>query len=322
MSTSNEAAKASSKVDTKADRTKGDKRSNANGNGNDNEVEASDKTSGVEEQRGVSKWARRIGRVVVAVLALLGVLWIIDRLSGGDASPEQSQVEVVSPVPPAGGTGVLGGERGFGFVDLFERPEGETWLGDASANNSWLEITGTWESTEGVARVVEPSERGPSIAVYNLGTADATIEADFEEVEVGSGLVFRFRNVLNHWQVRAAPAAGTWVVVRVAEGEATTVATLGLAPVESGTRIAVTLDGDRILFYADGLLKAEVVDSSFQNATRVGLLAQPDDATSYRSFVAIGHSKNAFGTDPNGPDPDDADFDAGDDAVPEQDEEQ
>lgn len=256
-------------------------------------------------QKGIG-WLKGLGLLAMAALSVLGVLWVIDQFSGDDAGDSTAAAATSGDNVVVVGDAVDFGREGFGLMDQFNRPSGATWLGDPESTNTWTAISGEWAVEDGVARVTTAPERGAAYAVHNLGTPDATIEVAFGEIDAGSGLVFRFRSVLNHWQIQSAPTAGTWVVRRIAEGESTEVLKLGLSNVDPGARLAVAMDGDRIAFYVDGILKGEVTDGSFQNATRAGMLVQPSNATTFQYFVAIGHSKSVFGTSPNAPDPDDA----------------
>jgi hypothetical protein len=148
----------------------------------------------------------------------------------------------------------------------------------SGVGTDWVSGRGTWGVRAGVARVVTPAPRGPSLALANIGSSDGLVQVQAEVVEPGFGLAFRCRGAANCWRIEADPDARTWNVVKVVGGRARVVTDLGAVPVGTGTTIGVEMRGRRLSFWVDRIFVKSIVDGAMRRVPRVGpaIAAGPD----------------------------------------------
>lgn len=155
-------------------------------------------------------------------------------------------------------------------IDDFDRQDGSV-LGTSDSGQAWNLVAGEWEIDEGAATVAEGASAA-NVATLDLTSGNHQASVRVDRVVNGAGLVFRFQGPRNFWAVQVVTGSGTWNLVRVSDGEATTVENLGLQPIADGTVIGVEARGDRIEVTVDGTAAAVIRDDSHLDAVGVGLL--------------------------------------------------
>jgi hypothetical protein len=172
-------------------------------------------------------------------------------------------------------------------IDDFDRPDGSV-LGTSDSGQAWNLVAGEWGIDEGGATVATGAPAA-NVATLDLTSGNHQASVRVNRVVNGAGLVFRFKGPRNFWAAQVATGAGTWNLVRVSDGEATTVENLGLQPIADGTVIGVKARGDRIEVTVDGTAAAVVRDDSHLDAIGVGLLVpsgEPATAVRFDDFDA------------------------------------
>lgn len=175
-------------------------------------------------------------------------------------------------------------------VDTFDRDAPGPSLGPADSLQTWRTVGGVWAVEDRAAGVVEAPERGAPLAVLNTAMADVRVAVTLTDIEPGSGLVFRYENVFNHWAVKAQPNFATWSVEKVVDGTVTSVGTVGrLTFDQEETRLEVSVFRDRIQFFVNGRPASTYFDLTHADATVAGLIgaatAGPGQ-TRWRDFEA------------------------------------
>lgn len=106
--------------------------------------------------------------------------------------------------------------------DTFASGSAGITLEDHDAAVRWEVVTGAWVARDRAA-LLEQAGAGPSIAVADASTRDATASVTLSGDPVGSGLVFRFCDRRNYWSLTAV-SGRKWVVEQVVAGETRRVA--------------------------------------------------------------------------------------------------
>ena len=170
------------------------------------------------------------------------------------------------------------------ILDDFERPDGV--LGDdESVEPAWNVLGPELMIIEG--QVVSDGSDQPSLAVIDTGWADVSLGLVVGEVPSGSGLLFRFVDLNNHWSLVAAPDFATWNLVVTVDGEITQSLATGLTGTAAGTRLAVLAQGPEIRVFVNGQPVGSVVDPTFQTATAAGFFASSGAVATFDEFFAV-----------------------------------
>lgn len=174
-------------------------------------------------------------------------------------------------------------------IDTFSHSEGGKGLGVTENGRAWAVLSGTWSVADGTARV-EGGAGGPRVALLDIGGGDQYVAVTMKAAPAGSGIVFRFAGPGNFWSLTAAPAAGTWSLTKVVNGQRSNPTSIGPQPSSPGTEVAVRCDGSRIRIYINGAEAKSLNDPDLRDATRVGLIAAPKSAANARfdDIVAVG----------------------------------
>ena len=196
---------------------------------------------------------RRAGVVLVLIFVLVAAVGLI--VGGADETSSSGRARAPRTDPT-------------GVIDTFDV---DGALG-ADGGLPWRDVIGEWAAEGGTARVLKP---GPSrnMAVITSTGADARAGVTVAKVGANSGLVFRFRDRSNYWQVVAVPAYSTWNLQKVVNGRPTAVRNTGLSPVQDGTRIEVQLSGPTITVIIAGIQRLQVNDNHARHARGLGLIA-------------------------------------------------
>jgi hypothetical protein len=169
--------------------------------------------------------------------------------------------------------------------DDFEGVDGEQ-LGTPVKGSAWVFYGNGWVVEGGESLVAIPDDGQPSLAVTPSGVSDGLVQVRLASVESGAGLVFRFRDLGNYWQLAASPESGTYVLTKVVDGVASVVGSTGLIGVENGTTIGVVLDGSRIRIVVDGIERAAFADPALRDADVVGMISTSEPSARFDDFVS------------------------------------
>ena len=223
-----------------------------------------------EESNETSRIGSRLMAIgLLGAAALIGFGWYASTRAG-----EEQNDAVTAAIP-------VTAER---ILDDFERPDGV--LGDdESADPSWSVLGPELMITSG--RVVSDGSDQSSLAVTETGWADVSLGLVVDDAPAGSGLLFRFVDLNNHWSLVAAPDFATWNLVLTVDGETTQSLATGLSSNTSGTRLAVLAQGPEIRVFVNGQPVGSMVDPTFQTATAAGILAPSGAVASFDEFFAV-----------------------------------
>ena len=153
-------------------------------------------------------------------------------------------------------------------------------LGTADTGQLWETPTGTWGKADGHAYLVDPNKEGGnrSMAVIDLKSGNGSVTVTAAKMTPSWGLVFRYKGPFNYWMLVASPKFGTYNLVKVEDGKATSVGNSGLTKQDAGTVVGVTFQGDQVAIVVDGVQAAAFTDGAFATATKVGLVAADQTA--------------------------------------------
>lgn len=216
----------------------------------------------------------RIGSRLLAVgllgaAALIGFGWYASTRAGDE---QDDAVAAAIPVTA---------ER---ILDDFERPDGVLGA-DESADPAWSVLGPELEIIGG--QVVSDGGEQVSLAVTDTGWPDVSLGLVVGDVVAGSGLLFRFVDLDNHWSLVAAPGFATWNLVLTVDGSVARSLSTGLTSTDPGTRLAVLAQGPEIRVFVNGQPVGSVVDPTFQTATAAGVLASTGGVATFDEFFAV-----------------------------------
>jgi hypothetical protein len=181
----------------------------------------------------------------------------------------------------------------FGARDDFARSDSSRSLGLSGSGQAWVAVAGVWGVKDNAAYIAVPRSKGYSIAVLNMRTGDGAVQVNMPKVVAGTGLVFRYGNLLNYWSITASPKVGTWNVQKVVGGTSTNLGGIGLARVGDGTTINVSMHDSVIDVSVNGRLQKSFLDGDLQMETRVGFLGfgKPAGQARWSDFTASGQAR-------------------------------
>ncbi|MFT7394497.1 MAG: hypothetical protein ACI83Y_002176 [Candidatus Azotimanducaceae bacterium] len=133
---------------------------------------------------------------------------------------------------------------------------------------TWADPSGSLVVADGAVRVV-PQADLPVIAILEQSGTITSVRAAFSTVSTTAGLVFRYQDADNYWQVTAVPKFATWAISRIEQGEATAIGDVGFT---SGSTIDVIFVGSSIQFLVDGVLGEIIRDDFLAEAELIGLI--------------------------------------------------
>lgn len=186
----------------------------------------------------------------------------------------------------AGGWGILAGQAALyedrfpwpSFTDDFARSDSATAVG-----NGWTATSGTWGISSGEAYFVSGSAgflTSPNTLTSGDGWLGYTAAGT---IETGAGIFFRYSDANNYWRAVWNAVFGTWVLVKVEAGVATT----ALNPIHTGDyqdghEFAVVLNGTTMTFFVDGVQVNTHTSSFNENATACGIIHTGSGGGAYR----------------------------------------
>lgn len=216
----------------------------------------------------------RIGTRLLAI-GLLGAGALIWFGWYASTRAEDEQNEAITAATPTSD------ERIF---DDFNRPNGPVEA-DQQAKPTWSVLGTELLIVDG--HVESRGGDDTSLAVTDTGWSDVSLGLVVDDAAPGSGLLFRFVDLNNHWSVIAAPEFATWNLVLTVNGEVVQSLPTGLTGTDPGTRLAVRAQGPEIQVFVNGLPVVRTVDPTFQPATVAGVLATPGVVASFDDFFAV-----------------------------------
>lgn len=218
--------------------------------------------------------ASRIGPRLLAI-GLLGAALLVGFGWYASTRAEREQNAAVAAAIPTSN------ERIF---DDFQRSDGI--LGrDETATPVWNLVGPDLRLTNG--QVESDGGQQTTIAVTDTGWADVSLGLVIPEPTVGSGLIFRYVDLHNHWSLIAVPEFATWNLVLTVDGEIAQSHATGLSGTEPGARLAVLAQGPEIQVFVNGLPAVRTVDPTFQTATVAGFIASPGAVATFDDFFAV-----------------------------------
>jgi hypothetical protein len=220
-------------------------------------------------------WKLVAGGVAVVVVVLLAVGAAVVLLGGDDEDD--------------GGGGGDGAAEEASIVDSFDRADAPNELGSTESGQPWTAESGVWGVQDERAVLVEPNPDGQrSIAVVDVGSANATITVTAGTMRPGWGIVFRYQGPFNYWFLTASPDFATYNLGRVVDGQVQPLGGVGLAEVADGSVLQVRLVGSTLEISVNGNTVKAVTDTTLMGATNAGLLAFGQGAAdaSWDSFEA------------------------------------
>ncbi len=218
--------------------------------------------------------AERLGPFVLGACALILVGFILGRVTGGDVEESPTTTAVPTLEFPMGDQS-RASYWGFGGVtetvsDSFDRADTSPGLGLTDTAVRWEIVSGTWRIEDN--RAAAAASDTASYAVVPAGTPNPLTEATLMVVEPGAGIVFRFRDADNHYDLVVQPDEGVWELVEVLRGRREVVAEIA-GPVTDGTTVTVAQRGPSLQIFLDGRNALIYDDSDLVGAGRSGLVA-------------------------------------------------
>jgi hypothetical protein len=177
-------------------------------------------------------------------------------------------------------------------LPLFASDEAKkTWTFDddqvGSIAKGFTNEVGEWkvvETPEG--KVLAQTAKNPN-SVFNVALVADTNGKDVDisvkmraiagEYDQGGGLVWRAKDARNYYVARNNPrGSGSYNVYKVVDGKRSMLKGVPLPPTKGWHTLRVTMKGDHIECYYDGLKYLDVDDSTFTEAGKIGLWSKSD----------------------------------------------
>ncbi len=202
-------------------------------------------------------WQRRLP--VAACMASLaiggGVGFVVGHLLARDTAADSTATQSAAAVPFGdnfdGGGGGLDGRQVPARSDL-----------------QWSVVSGDFSVSAAGVVTGKLTDGDAAIAVLPGGGRVDSVAVSFTETATGSGLLFRYQDDKNYWELVASPTYGTWVLNRVVDGTSSRITTTGFT---GGRNAEVVLVGSTIQLWVEGLLRTTVRDPTLSEATTIGI---------------------------------------------------
>ena len=259
-----------------------------------------DTDAGLDQDVGNTPLSPRLQSTTRQGLLLVGVL-VLGLVIGRVTAPDTEATEDTAPAEDQGlpfPTGDVDRTNYWGLAglvptasDTFDRPDGD--LGQTETDQEWDVLSGQWVVADDTATLLESAASGPNLAVVADGTGPGLTEVTLSAVARGTGMVFRHLDAENHWTVTARPAAGTWTVHRVLDGQDQVVGEFE-GNVADGVTVTVIQNQEVLRFLIDGEDQFILTDSELSEQRQGGLVAPPgfEGGTRWDRFLLMG-----FGAD-------------------------
>jgi hypothetical protein len=166
--------------------------------------------------------------------------------------------------------------------DDFDRPDA-TDLGLPRKGPAWSFLGPEWKIDAHQARALTSSGTA-TIALTVAESADGLVRVTMPKVSENAGLIFRFHDLNNYWQLVAAPQFGTFSLSKIVDGQYHAVGDAGLVGTRDGSTIGVTLHGAEVSIVVDDRTLATFTDPDLQSERTVGLVTYSPD-TRFDDFL-------------------------------------
>jgi len=157
---------------------------------------------------------------------------------------------------------------------------------------------GEWkvaETPEG--KVLAQTAKNPN-SVFNVALISDTNAKDVDisvrmkaiagEYDQGGGMVWRAKDAKNYYVARNNPlGSGSYNVYKVVDGKRSMIKGVPLKRTEGWHTLRVTMKGDHIECYYDGMRYLEVSDSTFTEAGKIGLWSKADAQSQFDDLTLI-----------------------------------
>jgi hypothetical protein len=217
--------------------------------------------------------------VLLLIVAILGVLVSLATRSKSDRS-KSGAAAGAAPAPVR--------DPNTAVFDRFDRPDTKDSLARAETGQAWIPGDVPWFISGGSVELQASSSPHFTAIVAKTNATDGSVQATLVKIANGAGIVFRYRNAFNYWQVVASPRFSTWNVRKVVDGQVTLVGNVGLSPATDGTTIGVTFVEDRITVQVNGKDVWATTDAAVNDGNYVGLIgvSDPSDRARWDNFIA------------------------------------
>ncbi len=220
-----------------------------------------------------------IGVGLISIASLLGFGWYL-----GTRSADERATAVTAELANT--------ER---HIDDFERDTVGELTGETPDGSQWSSLGTVFLLEAGVATIDTEGEGGVGIALIDTGWSDGTVGATVSTTSAGTGLIFRFVDIFNHWSLIAAPEFGTWNLNLVVEGETIRSESIGLAATEPGTRVSILMSGPEIRVFVNGVPTVVIADPTFELATSSGVISVASTGGAFDEYYALHDSTSTAG---------------------------
>jgi hypothetical protein len=174
-------------------------------------------------------------------------------------------------VEPYQSTGLITAEQAT-VRDEFGRAD-DPDLGDLDEGGTWNEVSGDWAIRDGRAVLVERPGSGPALALVDAEDGDGVVELSMLPQQTGTGVAFRCRDADNCMYLTAVPGFATWNLTKRVDGIETRLGSLPLVSTAPGLAIDVELNGTRIAISVNGDRLLALDEPDLVDETGIGLVA-------------------------------------------------
>lgn len=147
-------------------------------------------------------------------------------------------------------------------------------IGTSTTGDEWIIDTGVWGISSNNAYLASAATSGNSYTTlqgFANGRIDATMGATAHN---NFGIIFRYKDLQNHYRMVANTAGGTWNIYRRDNGNDILIGNVGTAPLTVGTKISVEMNGTTLKYYVnDSLVRTDSDQFVLKDEAYFGLAA-------------------------------------------------
>jgi RHS repeat-associated protein len=201
--------------------------------------------------------------------------------AGGNAAQHRSSV-----VYDGAGDPLLTLDSATGAVtDSFQRPNGA--LGNDDQSQAWTTLGGgTWQIASNQATLTAIGTSASLATVPTPADGFALGIEGTKNVNYG-GVAARIQDASNYWVMFEIPTYNTWSYGKMVNGAYTQIGTTGANTCcATGTRAEIAFSGGLLFFALNGKIYGGVYDTTFQTATKSGLIAPGANLSNWTGFAA------------------------------------
>jgi len=188
-------------------------------------------------------------------------------------------------------------------VPLFAGDEGrKTWTFDdeqvGEIAKGFTNEVGDWKVVDArEGKVLAQTAKNPN-SIFNITLASDTNVKDVDisvrmkaiagEYDQGGGLVWRAKDAKNYYVARNNPlGSGSYNLYKVVDGKRSMIKGVPLKRTEGWHTLRVTMKGDHIECYYDGMKQLDANDSTFTEAGKIGLWSKSDAQSHFDQLMLI-----------------------------------